>query len=208
MEWFGMDPIIMRYLGQAAPWADVDQVLAASLPALIFRPVQPDDADLIVEMHQRLSAATIYNRYHSPRVPTRQEIAQICQLDGSNGRALVAAVGGKKAAVVALAYYMHIDPQTAEMALLVEDGYQRQGIGKRLMQQLRDIAVAQGVYFFEAFVLPTNKAMLHLLQQNGQVVQNKLGYGAREIRLQLTAVPTWEVLVPPRLKPADCLPVW
>jgi GNAT superfamily N-acetyltransferase len=153
--------------------------------------VQVEDVDLIVEMHQRSSEKTIYSRYHSPRVPTRQELAQICQLNGENGRAIVATVGGKKPVVVGLAYYMLSAPDTAEPALMVEDRYQGQGIGKQLLSQLTELALAQGICVFEAFVLPTNKPMLHLLPQIGQVVENKLVYGAREMRLQLTAVSPW-----------------
>ncbi|MBK8903450.1 MAG: GNAT family N-acetyltransferase [Anaerolineaceae bacterium] len=200
MDWFAMDPLLMRYLGQTAPWANFDQA-AASRTALIFRPVQAEDADLIVAMHQRLSEETVFRRYHSPRVPTRREIDQICQLSGENGRTLAATVSGKNTAVVGLAYYVVSAANTAEMALLVEDRYQGQGIGKRLLQQLVALAVAQGICYFDAFVLPTNKAMLHLLEQTGPMVYNRLGYGARELRIQLTAVPTFNLVWEPQ-KPA------
>jgi RimJ/RimL family protein N-acetyltransferase len=191
MDWFTINPKLMRYLTDIAAWPATGQAVSPRLASLIFRPVQAEDVDLIVEMHQRSSERTIYSRYHSPRVPTRQEIAQICQLNGENGRAIVAAIGGKNPAVVGLAYYMLSAPDTAEPALMVEDRYQGQGIGKHLLHQLTAQAIAQGICVFEAFVLPTNKPMLHLLHQTGQVVQNKLVYGAREMRIQLTAVRPW-----------------
>ncbi len=191
MNWFTISPKLTRYLTDIAAWSDTGQAVSPRLETLIFRPVEPEDVDLIWKMHQRSSEKTIYSRYHSPRVPTRQEIAQICQLDRENGRAVVAAIGGKKPAVVGLAYYIASAPNAAEPALMVEDRYQGQGVGKQLMHCLTELAVAQGIYFFEAFVLPTNKPMLHLLQQTGQVEQNKLVYGAREMRIQLTAVPSW-----------------
>lgn len=198
MDWFAMDSRIMRYLGQAAPWANFSQA-AASSDALVFRPVQAEDADLIVAMHQRLSEETVFRRYHSPRVPTGPEIEQICQLNGENGRALVATVSSKNTAVVGLAYYVVSAADTAEMALVVEDRYQGQGIGKRLLQQLTALAAAQGIDYFDAFVLPTNKAMLHLLAQTGPAVYNRLGYGAREMRIQLTAVPAFDLVWEPPL---------
>ena len=192
MDWFTINPKLLRYFTDGADWANAGLGVSSGLSALIFRPVQVDDVDLIVEMHQRLSEKTIYSRYHSPRVPTRQEVAQICQLNGGNGRAIVAALGGKKPMVVGLAYYILSAPDTAEIALLVEDRHQGQGVGKRLLKLLTALAVAQGICFFEAFVLPTNRRMFHLLHQTGQVVQNKLDYGSREMRIQLTAVSPWE----------------
>ncbi|MAU00857.1 MAG: hypothetical protein CL608_27245 [Anaerolineaceae bacterium] len=191
MDWFTINPKFIRYFTDIITWPDTGQAIWPNLASLIFRPVQAEDVDLIVEMHERSSAQTIFSRYHSPRVPTRQEIAQICQLNGENGRAIVAAIGGKNPAVVGLAYYIASAPDTAELALLVEDRYQGQGVGKQLLHQLTATAVAQGIHVFEAFVLPTNKPMLHLLHQTGQVMQNKLVYGAREMRIQLKAVSPW-----------------
>ncbi len=191
MNWFAINPKLMRYLTDIAAWSGTEQAVSPGRTSLIFRPVQAEDVDLILEMHQRSSEQTIFSRYHSPRVPTRQEIAQICQLDGENGRAIVAAVGGKNPAVVGLAYYILSAPDTAEPALMVEDRYQGQGVGKHLLNQLTEQAIAQGICFFEAFVLPTNKPMFRLLHQTGQVTQNKLVYGAREMRIQLTAVSPW-----------------
>lgn len=193
MDWFAINPKLMRYLTEIKAWDGSGQAPHGTLAALIFRPVQADDVEFILEMHQRLSEETIYSRYHSPRVPTRQEIIQICQLAGVNGRAIVAAIAGKKPAIVGMAYYIASGPDTAETALLVEDRYQGQGIGKRLLCQLTCLAMAQGICFFDAYVLPANKPMLHLLHSTGLVVHNWLGYGAREMRVQLTAVSAWEL---------------
>ena len=191
MDWFAINSKLMRFLTDITAGPNTATAVSHAPASLIYRPAQAEDVDLIIAMHQRSSERSIYSRYHSPRVPTRQEIAQICQLNGENGRAFVAAIGGKTPAVVGLAYYIVSDSETAEPALMVEDRYQGQGVGKHLLQQLTETAVAQGICFFEAFVLPTNKPMLHLLQQIGLVVQNKLTFGAREMRIQLTAVSPW-----------------
>lgn len=188
MDWYTANPKLTRYLTDLAAWFDTGQAILPGLSSLIFRPVQAEDVDLLIEMHQRSSERTIYSRYHSPRVPTRQEMAHICQLDGENGRAVVAAVDSFEPMIVGLAYYIVSGPEAAEPALMVEDRYQGQGVGKQLLRHLTELAVAQGAYFFDAYVLPTNKPMIHLLYKTGLVVQNKLDYGTREIRVQLTDV--------------------
>ena len=193
MNWFAINPNLERYLADLGTWANAGQAISPTASSLIFRSVQIDDVDLIIEMHKRSSERTIFSRYHSPRMPTRQEITQICQLEGKNGRAVMTAIAGKKPRDVGMAYYINVDVETAEVALLVEDSFQGQGVGKRLLCWLTELALAQGIVFFEAFVLPTNKPALHLLQQMGRVVQNKLVYGARELQIELTAVTSQNV---------------
>lgn len=186
MDWSAIHPRFMRYLTNRI--ATPGEAQADSLASLIFRPVQANDVDLILEMHQRLSDDTLFNRYFSPRVPTKQEITQICQLTGENGRAIVAVVTGKTSAIVGMAYFIVSGKDTAEPALLVEDRYQAQGIGKQLFQELTSLAIVQGICFFDALVLPGNQTMIHLLHNAGLVIQNRLGYGTREMQIQLTAV--------------------
>ena len=144
------------------------------------------DVDLVWQLHQHLSSDSIYKRYHSPRVPTRTEMIQMCELCGENGRSFIATIPGK-AEIVGMAYYIvqRANPETAEPALLVADAFQGQGIGRRLMNHLVEQAVAQGIRFFDAHVLPSNGSMVHLFNSSGRLLENHLSYGAREMRLQL-----------------------
>jgi GNAT superfamily N-acetyltransferase len=153
---------------------------------IIIRAGRPEDKELIWEMHQRLSDDSLYSRYHSPRIPTKKEIAKICELKPENGRLLVATIPSKRTQIVGMAYYV-LSGETAEAALLVEDSFQGQGIGKQLLKTLARQALAQGIRFFDAYVLPSNRTMMYLLYQVGQLVYNKLDYGTREIRISLKA---------------------
>lgn len=189
MDLFAINSRLTYHLTEVATWSGAEPTGSLTPAPLTFRPVQAADVALILEMHQRLSTRTIYNRYHSPRIPTRSEISQICGLAAKgNGRALVVTTGGKITTLVGLGYYIVSGPETAEIALLVEDIFQGQGIGKRLLQQLTELAVVQGIGFFDAQVLPSNKPMIHLLHNTGLVIYNRLDYGAREMRIRLTAV--------------------
>lgn len=156
--------------------------------SVVIRPVQTDDVDLILDMHNRLSTNSLYMRYHSPRMPTREEIERMCRLDGTNGRVVVAAIPGSKPRIVGMAYYVVTDQDTAETALLVEDLYQGQGIGRRLMQRLTQLAVDQGICFFDALTLSSNDRMIRLLHQTGHLVRNRLDHGTREMRVELCPI--------------------
>ena len=178
MDLFPMNSTLMRrLLGETAAPA-----------SLTIRPVLIDDVDLILEMHFRLSKDSLYKRYHIARQPTRQEIERIANLDNESGRVMVAAIQGVKPKIVGLAYYVVTGTDTAETAFLVEDMYQGQGIGRRLMRALTHAAAAQDICYFNARVLPTNQSMIHLLYKNGRVVHKKRDYGAFEIRLDICAL--------------------
>jgi ribosomal protein S18 acetylase RimI-like enzyme len=169
--------------------------VAARPAAVAIRPARPDDVEAIMAMHQRLSADTLYSRYHSPRMPSRMEVAGITRLNGDGviedgvtvdgGRALLAVLPGRRGAVVGLAYYVVTGPETAEVAFLVEDAYQGQGIGRRLVRALSQEAQAAGIRYFDADVLAANQPMLRLLRQHGRVVYERRVMGALEMRLRL-----------------------
>ena len=178
MDLFALNTTLTSYL-----------LMNTAVPAeFVIRPVQADDVDLMLEMHQRLSTETLYKRYHTPRMPSCEDIEQICLLSKKNGRVLVTAVVGKNPKIVAVAYYIKTDADIAETAFLVEDSYQGLGLGRRLMQQLTHAALRQGIHFFDALILPSNQTMLHLLHQTGEMVYNKIDIGARDIRIQLHTV--------------------
>lgn len=151
-----------------------------------IRPTTAVDVDLIWQLHQHLSSDSIYKRYHSPRVPSRAEMADMCGLHGKDGRSFIAIAPGKTQ-IAGMAYYItqFANPETAEPALLVADAFQGQGIGRRLMQHLVEQAVTQGIRYFDALVLPSNGSMIHLLNNSGRLIENRLSYGAREMRVQL-----------------------
>jgi GNAT superfamily N-acetyltransferase len=157
-------------------------------PEVFIRPVQQDDVEQILAMHRRLSNDSLYNRYHIARIPTRQEIERIIELDGEKGRVMIATVSGRVSKIVGMAYYIVTDEGTAETAFLVEDLYQGQGIGRRFMNALSQAAKAESICFFDSRVLPSNKAMLRLLYLSGQLVHKKRDYDAFEMRTDICQV--------------------
>ncbi|WP_420645015.1 GNAT family N-acetyltransferase [Candidatus Leptofilum sp.] len=180
MTFFGMNPTVVRSL---VP----ETSLAYGLRDIVIRPGTIEDVDLIMAMHERLSDASLHKRYHRPWRPSRDNMAWVCKLHGENGRLLVAELPGSNPQIVGMAYYVAADAQTAEAAFLVEDRFQGQGLGKQLVQALVRQAVAQGICFFDAYVLTSNRSMLHLLQRTGKLVYQKLDMGTYEMRVRLAA---------------------
>jgi GNAT superfamily N-acetyltransferase len=90
-------------------------------------------------MHGRCSTGSIYRRYAAPLTRIDDRFARRLLLAG-NG-ALVATVGDE---VVGIASISTCENAIAEVALLVEDGWQRQGLGTQLFSGAARLARGQG----------------------------------------------------------------
>ena len=65
--------------------------------------------------------------------------------------------------IVALAQYVVCEPLDAEFAVVVDDAWQRQGLGLQLVGVLAEQAARAGVTVLSGFVLPDNWPMLSFL---------------------------------------------
>jgi acetyltransferase len=64
-------------------------------------------------------------------------------------------------------YYLHPETGIAKFAVVVSDPYQRQGLGRHLIQRLIDIARERGVQRLVGQVLIENTPMLYLMRSLG-----------------------------------------
>lgn len=132
-----------------------------------FRPIRPDDWHRLQLFHNRLSESTVRRRFHaSKRALTTPLAHYFTDLDGRDNVAIVATTG-TRGRIVGVARYNRISPTCAEVAFVVEDAYQHRGVGSRLMQRLRALALENGITEFVAEVLPGNTPMFRLLHKAG-----------------------------------------
>jgi GNAT superfamily N-acetyltransferase len=121
-----------------------------------------EDAPALMRMHQRCSADSVYRRYATPLARIDDRFAR--RLLVSGGGALVAGVGAE---VVGIASLSGLEDGVVEVALLVEDGWQRGGLGTRLLASAARLARGHGA---EEVVLrsPThNPALMSLAFASG-----------------------------------------
>ncbi|MFN8500804.1 N-acetyltransferase family protein [Kouleothrix sp.] len=131
----------------------------------------PADADMLVSMYRQLSERTIRLRFGGPRpaladAALRDEMAGV--LAGCVALVGTAGVRGQRSAV-ALAQLVQLphEPASAEVALVVRDDYQREGIGRMLGRMLGDVASARGVRWLRAYTLAENQAVMRLIRSLG-----------------------------------------
>ena len=97
-----------------------------------IRPILPEDESRLIEFHERLSPDTAYRRFFTVMRTLPSELAHhLANVDYRRRLALVAELlGGEVAAVIGVTRLEPMkSPTTAELALVVEDAWQRLGLG-------------------------------------------------------------------------------
>jgi len=133
------------------------------------RPIRPTDAARLQAFHSRLSRDSIFFRFfsHVPEL-TDARAAYFTRVDYRSRMAIVAVRGsGEDEEIIGVIRYDILAPGRAEMAVIVEDRYQRHGVGAVLFRSLVAAARARGIQVLVADVLPTNVRMLRFLQESG-----------------------------------------
>ena len=126
-----------------------------------IRVATPRDAERLRAMFSRVSPETLYRRFHIPYpdVPERT-LALMLGVDHHDKESLVAVAEGE---IVGHAMYVRLgDGREAEMAIIVEDGWQSKGVGKLLLSELAERARLRGIEIFTGEVLGENRRMLAL----------------------------------------------
>jgi L-amino acid N-acyltransferase YncA len=146
-----------------------DVVPGAPPPEVVLRPGTLADASAVVAMHARCSAETVYRRYHAPMPRVSRRFARSL-LAPAGGTSLVATVGGEVVAIGMLApdRSEHDGPvHSIEAGLMVEDRWQRQGLGARLLHELAVAAAHTGHDEMVCLVQPRNDAVLRAVRRAG-----------------------------------------
>ena len=136
---------------------------------LLIRAAEPHD-DLASAIQGNVSPKSFFYRFLRPKHHlTDKELAPLVNCDFISQVGLVGLVRQNlKMAIVAGARYWITRPDEAEIAFIVADAYQKQGIGTAMLKHLCSIARQAGLKQLFALAIPDNEAAPRLL--------NKLGF--------------------------------
>jgi GNAT superfamily N-acetyltransferase len=143
---------------------------------LFVRPIDPGDVCRLRRMFDRLSPLSIYHRFFAPiRAPRAGTLEHLAAVDHERREALVALVDDE---IVGVARYEGGDAgANAELAVTVEDAWQRRGLGAALSRRLARLARDRGFDAFTATVLGENRAALLLLRKVSPVAEVRFASG-------------------------------
>lgn len=136
---------------------------------LEIRAFRPDDRADFLSAADRIGPLSLYRRFFTvKRGFTEREQTFFLNVDFDKHVALVALMeeAGRKV-IVGGGRYVTVQPGKAEVAFVVIDQYQGQGIGSILMRHLAAIARAAGLQELIAEVLPENMPMLKVFERSG-----------------------------------------
>jgi GNAT superfamily N-acetyltransferase len=143
-------------------------VVLAGVPAkdLVIRRGTAADARALIELHRRCSAETVSRRYLSAGFcPSIRQAYQL--LEPAHGFSFVVAGGEAGPDVLLGAATCARADDSHEASLLVEDGWQRRGLGTRLLQAVAREAALRGVEEVTMVSRPDNRAVLATLHRSG-----------------------------------------
>jgi acyl-CoA hydrolase len=134
---------------------------------LAVRPILPADEFAYRNFFYSLHEKSIYHRFfRNIRQFTHEMVQrQWAEVDYRKNLSLIALArrrGHKE--IVAVGSYMMESETRAEVAFLVREDFQGQGLASRLLGRLEAIARKNGYQGFTALVLPENRAMIQVFQ--------------------------------------------
>ncbi len=139
-----------------------------------LRPIRPEDEPLMVKFHETLSDRSVYLRYFyslslSSRV-AHDRLVRICFVDYDREMAIVAdsrdASGQHRILGVGRLVKSH-SKNNGEVAVLISDEYQNQGLGAELFRRVIGVARDEKLVRVSAEILPDNLPMKKIAQRLG-----------------------------------------
>ncbi|CAM5258276.1 GNAT family N-acetyltransferase OS=Streptomyces alboniger OX=132473 GN=CP975_01970 PE=4 SV=1 [Streptomyces alboniger] len=170
-------------LGPRVPRSQ-DVLTLAEGNSITVRRAGTDDVEAAKAMHERCSARTLGMRYHGPVRDADRYLNHL--LSPRFGRTL--AVRTASGRIVGLGHLLW-DGDETEVALLVEDEWQRRGIGGHLLTRLVAMAAEAGCESVYAVTQASNTGMVAAMRGLGLPLDYQIEEGTLVITARLEAAP-------------------
>ncbi|MFZ3263626.1 MAG: bifunctional acetate--CoA ligase family protein/GNAT family N-acetyltransferase [Terriglobales bacterium] len=159
---------------------------------ILVRPIRPEDEPLLIKLHHVLSERTVYLRYFQPlRLSQRtahDRLTRICYIDYDREMALVVEHKGEDGSpeIIAIGRLSRLHGKDeAEMAVLVDDRFQHQGLGTELYRRLIEVARDEHLGSVVSTILSENREMQVICRKLGFQLESSLEDGTVQAALKL-----------------------
>jgi len=145
----------------------IDTRVSGVTGRLTLRPVLPQDHLLLADLMDGLSPSGRRNRFHGVVKLSSSRLQQMSCVDYQRQMALVVTtcVDGVERLIADARYVVESEQQGAEFALIVDERWQRHGIGAWALRALERAATLAGLQRLHGDVLEDNVPMLSLMQR-------------------------------------------
>ncbi len=149
----------------AYPSAEAADVVMQDGTSIHFRPVRAEDLERLRRFLEGVSSDSMIHRFFG--VASIEWVARwAVDVDYRDRYAIVAELGAERE-IVAHGAYISSSEDTAEVAFLVTDRQQGQGIATLMLMHLASVANRHGFEHFTAEVLPDNLQMIEVFRNCG-----------------------------------------
>ncbi len=166
----------------------MDTVTLPSRRLVGIRPIRADDGPRLQAAYHHLSPQTQYRRFLTAKPKlTAGDLRFLTGVDGIDHVALAATPAEDPDRIIAVARFVRLrdDPAAAELAIVVGDPFQGEGLGTELLRRLADAALVRGIQRFNATVLADN-VPIHRLLRHTPARERHLG-AIDEVEVELAA---------------------
>jgi GNAT superfamily N-acetyltransferase len=153
-----------------------------------IRPLTQSDRAAVAFALRHLGERSLYQRYLvGTGPPVRREVARLTDVDHWHHEVLIAFHVHPRIPI-GVAEYVRTDRfDAAELAIAIADDWQRHGVGRALVRELRLRALNSGIRHFNATALFDNHGAAALIRELGEVQSTFAGGGATELTVPLSA---------------------
>lgn len=159
-----------------------------------IRPVKPSDERLFQELYYSLGNKDRYLRFFAARRSFRHEmIKKLTIIDYCTNMILVGEhwENGQQKIIASAAFIKTNSPSTAEISIVVNERWRRNGLAKSLLKYLIEIGKELNYKYFSGTILLENKPMLHILHDVGHpLVSKEVSYGEVDFKFDITTPPS------------------
>jgi len=146
-----------------------------------FRAIKPSDEEEMRHLFYRFSDTAVYYRYFTAiKAMPHRKMQQYVNVDYREALSIVGLVGepGMGHIVAEGRFVKHRGKPLADIAFVVDEAYNGQGIATFLFKLLIQLAKDRGLKGFTADVLASNKAMMRVIEKVGLPAHAHLEEGA------------------------------
>lgn len=161
------------------------QPLPSAVDGVTVRQARPSDTSVLVDLVERCSELTLHRRFHGATGPhVQREVRRIASPTPEHRSWVVVGPGGDVRGTATLAWGRAGD---VHVAFLVDDAWQRRGVGRSLYRALAREAVAAGLPAVTATVQGDNVPALRFLHVMAPDARSRFVDGEVEVRVPVAS---------------------
>ena len=155
----------------------------------LVRAARASDRDAVRAFLGRLSERTVQARYLHPSMRLTGPVAEreLHRLLGRDDAAHVVVVALDGTGIHGIGEFLREQADRADLGVVVEDAFQRRGIGQLLFRALEQRARERGIRIFTGDMAYGNTRAVALLRETGQQLRMQAGGGGVHFTLLLAA---------------------